>query len=68
MRMPTGEHTGEYIETNSIFLEYQKQLFLPDWADIILWYLDRMDSSPSREGYAWRFLRSIATLFVEYSE
>jgi hypothetical protein len=30
--MPTGEHTGEYIETNSIFLEYQKQLFLPDWA------------------------------------
>ena len=52
MRMPTGEHTGEYIETNSIFWNTQKQLFLPDWADIILWYLDRMDSSPRREGYA----------------
>ena len=68
MRMPTGEHTGEYIETNSIFWNTQKQLFLPDWAEIILWYLDRMDSSPKREGYAWRFHRSIATLFVEYSD
>ena len=56
MQRPTGEHTGEYIETNSnkkVCLDYQKQLFLPNWADIILWYLDRMDSSPKMEGYAW---------------